>query len=340
MATFANLQREGVELTLQEVEQKLSSILRPYKLGLKETRSLISSFYSKNLSGVNPKDYFTEAIKFNRLSKLEKDISEIYREQSKESGKGIVNAGKVAMSNNYYRQQYATNWQSEYPTTELPKEIVSVSVLSNKNKLNEVPRRYRDLVSWLISQSGRSLSGTLTKNRNDELEKIIQVVNNGLQRGVSYTEMSKDITDRFNKSASKARTVVRTEAHRLVNGGQWMQWLQAEESGVEGERQLQAVLDNRTRPQSASMDGQIENEEGLFTYPNGAKAPFPGSSGVAAYDINDREYVIYLIDGKSPQLRRGRNPATGKTEVMTYRSFNQWANENGLKKNKFGQIVA
>jgi hypothetical protein len=72
----------------------------------------------------------------------------------------------------------------------------------------------------------------------------------------------------------------------------------------------------------------------------------PGTTGNPSYDINDREGVGDLVNGEEPSIRRGRNPVknpkTGKyeTEVFSYKTFDQWAKDNNLTKNKYGQIIA
>jgi hypothetical protein len=100
-----------------------------------------------------------------------------------------------------------------------------------------------------------------------------------------------------------------------------------------------AVLDDRTRPQSAQVDGEYENEDGFFEYPGGVLVRVPGNSGVAAWDINDREVVVDEVEGLEPETRRVRNPETGRNEVISWRNFRTWAQENGLKRNAYGQYL-
>jgi hypothetical protein len=109
------------------------------------------------------------------------------------------------------------------------------------------------------------------------------------------------------------------------------------DQGFDIVRVWDAVLDNRTRSQSAGMDGQRENESGEFVYPDGRTAAYPGTSGNPAYDINERCAANDLIDGENPDKRRVRNPETGESEVITYKKFPQWAEENGLTRNKYGE---
>jgi len=98
-------------------------------------------------------------------------------------------------------------------------------------------------------------------------------------------------------------------------------------------------LDDRTRPQSAQVDGQLEDENGQFTYPGGVKVTVPGNSGVPAWDINDRERTIDVVEGFEPESRRARDPVTGENEVIGFDRFEAWAESKGLRQNRYGQYV-
>jgi hypothetical protein len=113
--------------------------------------------------------------------------------------------------------------------------------------------------------------------------------------------------------------------------GQYASYIDAKEQGLVAKRQVRAVLDTRTRLQSSEVDGQFDVGEGnTFIYPGGVLVAFPGNSGVARWDINDREYVIDIIDGVAPGKRIARNPDTGLLEESTYDSFDDWRKSNGL----------
>jgi SPP1 gp7 family putative phage head morphogenesis protein len=339
MASFAGFQEDGQNITYKEISVKEKQIIREYKIALNDTRTSISSFYAKNLSGVKPENYYIEAIKFDRLDKLNKEIAEIYKIHTNNAGRYTSQSSSIAMANNYYRQQYAINWLDPYSFTILAKPLIRISVFSDESTLRAMKASVREFAQLLVSKSGKPLLRTLSDNRRSEITKINQTVNNGLLRGQSFKQISKDVTKKFNESANSAIRVVRTEGNRTLNSGQWTQWQEAKRKGVNGDRMLIATLDSRTRAQSAQMDGQIENENGMFVYPGGIEAPYPVSTGIAKFDVNDRERVITIIDGKTPAARTGRNPVTGKNETFEWKSFNQWAKDNNITKNKFGQMV-
>ena len=64
---------------------------------------------------------------------------------------------------------------------------------------------------------------------------------------------------------------------------------------------------------------------------------YPGNSGVAAWDINDRETVVNTIRGVPPTARVGVNPVTGETEVFDWTTYPEWAAANGMRQDKNGR---
>jgi hypothetical protein len=48
---------------------------------------------------------------------------------------------------------------------------------------------------------------------------------------------------------------------------------------------------------------------------------------------------VDIINDEPITIRRGRNPKTGKNEVFSFKDFGEFAKDNGLKKNKYGQLL-
>jgi len=99
-----------------------------------------------------------------------------------------------------------------------------------------------------------------------------------------------------------------------------------------------AVLDSATRDRHASLDGEIAEVDGTFK--GGVQGP--GMFGDPADDINCRCEVVDVPvkDGEvqPPSMRLGRNPETGKNEAFEWKTFKTWAEEKGLKENKYGEL--
>ena len=108
--------------------------------------------------------------------------------------------------------------------------------------------------------------------------------------------------------------------------------------GINIVRMWDASLDGRTRPAHASADGQKVAVDKPFLV-GGERLMYPGdSSGSAGNIIHCRCSTLDLVDGVEPEARRGRDPVTGDTSVFSYRNFDTWAKENGLKKNDYGML--
>ena len=337
---YTGFQEQGVNLTKADIRKKQLEVIEIYKKSLADVRKKIERLYSVGLDGIKPENYYNHVIKFNRLDKLEKAILKDLTALNKQVNLLTAQASALSYSNNYYRMQYATNWLSPYRFTKASENAVNYSVFQDLDSFKKLSQQYQRL---LEVQSGLTLSKTLTSNNTKSVQKVSQALTQSLIQGKSFTQTAKEIRSSFNGNLADSLRVVRTESHRTLNQGELIQWNDAKAQGVEGTRQIISTLDTRTRRQSGQVDGRRENEFGLFNYPEGRTGEngvsSPGNSGKAKWDINDRETVINIIAGESPQLRRGRNPSTGENEVFTYRDFNTWTKENNLKYNKSGRLV-
>jgi SPP1 gp7 family putative phage head morphogenesis protein len=163
----------------------------------------------------------------------------------------------------------------------------------------------------------------------DTKAAIEEAISQGFEKGLGIQQIVSNITKALGSSIDRADRVIRTESHRLASLAHQQELLDAQEQGVDTKMQLLAVLDDRTRPQSASMDGKL-SDDGRFKYPDGTVA-IPGNTGNPAYDINDRERAIQIIDDISPALRRTREDG-----IIPFQNYETWAKEKGLEKNVYG----
>lgn len=89
-------------------------------------------------------------------------------------------------------------------------------------------------------------------------------------------------------------------------------------------------MDGRTRDRHRMLDGQKVGHDEPFKY-SGMEAMYPGGFGIASMDINCRCSVRAEIEGMEPQLRRARDPATGKNVVIGNTTYEDWANGKGIQ---------
>ncbi len=316
-------------------------IVNKYKSLYKELDKLIKEIHEKILSGLDKDNYYPEMLKFNRLDKLIKKVDKLYAEYAKEAGKQQIEASNLAMTNVYYDNMYSINQFSdktdkEYFTT-IDKIALAVAVYgfaSQKDKIKkkDIPKYQR------FDPKYGSLGEVLKTNMTKDQLTINRIITQALKQGDSYTTTVKELQRVLNISANNAWRIARTEGNRLMNAGSYLNTLEAVRNGQDIIRRYMATLDNRTRQQSSSMDGQEVTPDKPFKYPDGRTSFVVGDSGNPAYDVNDRCYSSDIIEGLEPTVRTQKLP-DGKSEIISYKNHPEWMKENGLKYNKSGRIV-
>lgn len=338
-------------MTSDEVRALSRKVIQSYRDAMKTLSVQVKDMYSQ-LAGVDPKDYYNTLIKYNRLKTLLESVKASYIDYSKQAQRYIEAASYVAMENTYYRQMYVLSWAGELTVGALPPQLAELTIYGTDKSWKAITQKIIDKYGSLANYKPKAgtLMSFIAKNRTNEINKIQSVITSGLLRGQSYPQMEKalrkiigeemKVAGKINITGAKYNglRILRTETNRTMNAGHYAASKYADSQGLEIKRRMVATLDSRTRNQSAYMDGKEVGIDEPFTYPNGATAIYPGSTGVAAYDINDRETVIDIVPGFEPVARLGRNPVTGENEVLSNKYFDEWAKSNGLRKNVYGEI--
>lgn len=315
-------------------------ILDEYKKAYNDISRQLSSVYKNTLTGINPADagYYNAMLKYNRLTNLQSQIAKSYTIAAKGAASAQFAVSEVAMSEIYYSNMFATSWFTPrgYFST-LDQKAVEVSVYGTPKIWEGIKESNRAKYSAYLPQYG-TLSSRLSANAVKDLDRISSAVTQGLRQGLAYPSVSRDLRNIFNTTASNALRIARTEGNRALNAGAYANSMAAVDAGIDLQRQYMATQDTRTREQSGAMDGQRRPANKPFNY-GGYSWFIPGNSGNPAYDINDRCTVIDIVDGQNPELRRGRNPVTGQTEVADFSSFDDWMEKNNLTRSKAGRII-
>ena len=196
--------------------------------------------------------------------------------------------------------------------------------------------------------------------RNIDVNQLYTIIVSGVEEGLSLPNINKkiDIALGYRDSVTgkiidhidpktgeklykgqqyKTMRILRTEVSRMRATAETDQWIN-QQPIVESKMQLQSVLDNRTRKQSVQVDGRYANEEGKFLYPND-EYYYAKRTGVARWDINDREQVLTLDPEYKPSQKSQRNLKTGKSELQPYQTFEEYAKTQNLVKNKYGEYL-
>lgn len=346
--SYKALQEQATKITQGQVNSFSRHMMDQYRQAMLEINKKISALYDTIPDVLSKDDYFVFLSKGNRLFKQLSQIEQIYVKYSKIANVDITQASRVSFVNEFYRRQYVNSWFTPVGNQAIVLEFafidpvaVELSVFGTQErwaKIADEARKER-LARFIPKGDKPTLRNLIVKNDRLALRRIRDTVTQGIIIGRSNQEMASDIKNTFGRIGRNAERIVRTETHRNLSGAQFANRLLMQDQGVNARRQILSTLDARTRAQSAAVDGLIDNVDGFFTYPGGVLVSYPGNSGVARWDINDRETTIELIDGVGPQFRAGVNPITGEIEVAKFDDFYAWAEQNGIGRNKYGEYI-
>ena len=159
-------------------------------------------------------------------------------------------------------------------------------------------------------------------------KQISASVTSSILQGKSIPNIAKDLQTRIpdmNK-ASAIRTA-RTVVTGAQNAGRMDSYVAAEKMGIKVRKEWLATIDGRTRHSHAMLDGEVVDKDKKFE--NGCM--FPGDPNGPPWEVyNCRCTLIASVDGvdTSNAQRRVRNPETGKNELVSDMTYQEWA---GLK---------
>ena len=345
MATFKQGQEQAYHLTEKDLSALWGDVLKSYDIALENIDADIARTYAKfdSLNAAQKeKGIYNYIIQRERLDKLKAKVRAAYNKASIEAGRTIIESSKLAITNTFYREQYTLNWFTDITAfTAINQDIVNASVFGTAETWKEISKEATEKIYGNAKKyfpASGSLTERLVKNRTAELSRIQETITDGLIRGVSYKDMTKSLAEKIVISKNNASRIIRTEATRNMNAGALASYSVAEAEGIELQKVWVATLDATTRGSHQSADGQKRNIDEDFNV-NGAEGQGPGQLSSAGENINCRCTTITEVDGISPELRRGRNPATGKNEVFSYKDFNTWAKDNGMVNDKSGVWV-
>ena len=348
MSNWKKFQEESFLLTEAEIDALQPKIIKSYQTARKSINEAIQEQYLKYLSAVDTDKYYNEMLKYDRLLKLQTQVTADYLKASKEAESFVVLGNEVGFSNNYYRSVYAAQWLVPgYGITVLPQALIEIATLGTESawkKYSASMLRNFGEANLYGPQIG-TLKDLLKKNRVNELAKIQEAITQGLIRGESYTKMSKTVSDvigystridgiqHFSGAMANSMRIVSTESTRIMNDAAFANSKQLEAQGINVKKIWIATLDSKTRSTHAQLDGKIKDLDAYYMIGND-RALKPGGFGQVKNNARCRCTVGDIIDDRSPKLRIGKNPVTGENEVFDYKNFTQWAKDNGVEMKK------
>lgn len=118
-------------------------------------------------------------------------------------------------------------------------------------------------------------------------KSISSEITRGLAAAMTTNEIARNISNATKAPLARARTIVRTESHRINQAASQNAKVTAKSKGANVVKQWDATLDGVIRPTHRQLDGQIKEIEELYEL-HGKKAMYPGDFGDPAEDCNCR----------------------------------------------------
>lgn len=126
----------------------------------------------------------------------------------------------------------------------------------------------------------------------NQLKRVIRSeISRGIAANLPIDEISRNISLRTGTPLAHAKTIARTESHRIQEAATEDARQAVKKRGCNVIKQWDSTLDGDTRPTHQRLDGQIRETDEPFEM-DGKKAMFPGDFGDPAEDCNCRCHAL------------------------------------------------
>jgi hypothetical protein len=260
------------------IRREEKAIVKNYKSTLTDLRNLMANIHAKH--EIDGQLTFVEMAKYDRLKKMDKEITVLIQELYKSNTKVTATALREVYKQNFY----GTRSIIETATGKRLRGILKQEVL-DRAITNEI--------------SGLKWTERMGLHRNTAVIKIRETVRQGLQQGSTYKQMSDRLLEAMNNNVVNPTRIVRTESHRVMEASKLDSLENAHNQGVKMIKRWVSAKDERVREVGegghTAMDGQeVAFGEDFYNPDTGGRGPTPGQMGNAKDDCNCR--CIFVID--------------------------------------------
>lgn len=158
-----------------------------------------------------------------------------------------------------------------------------------------------------------------------KLKKTISSeITRGIASGMLYGDIARNISLVSNAPLSRAKTITRTEGHRIQQASTMDAQKAAKDKGADVVKQWDSTMDGKTRDTHRRLDGQIREIDEPFEA-DGKKAMAPGHFGDPAEDCNCRCVSLtrarWALDEDELQTLRDRAEYFGLDKTKDFEDF-------------------
>lgn len=177
-------------------------------------------------------------------------------------------------------------------------------------------------------QTDSQINGTLYDALGVDVKRLKKSISGeitrGLAGGMSTNEIARNISNATKAPLSRARTIVRTESHRIQQASCYNAQKTAKSKGANVVKQWDSTMDGDTRPTHRQLDGQIREVEEPFEM-DGKSAMYPGDFGDPAEDCNCRcqslQRAKWALDESELQTLKDRAEFFGLDKTEDFEDF-------------------
>ena len=272
----------------------MSDINKKYAEGLDELRNVIRKKFDEY--AVDGKLTYEKMVKYDRVKKLDKELAKAVKSMH-------VEVSKLT------RAELRDIYRQTFDKTRSAFEQAAGRTIRGKIKQKVVTEALQ------MPVSGLTLNDRLRKRRRSIIDDIQETIGQGLYHGESYSEMSQRLKESLEGDTVKARRIVRTESHRVMEKSKADTAEYASNQGVEMKKYWSPADDERVRGKPGgkyedaranhsgkggmgdkySKENAIPVDENFVNDETGGEGPAPGQLGVAEDDINCRCVAVYIV---------------------------------------------
>lgn len=193
--------------------------------------------------------------------------------------------------------------------------------------INPIKRKFNS--TEVINQeiAGKIWTDRMKHYGDNFVYDVHSIIRQGLERGDTYTTMSKTLKEKFGQDLKRATTIARTESARV-------QAYTTNATMTEVDKQTplikiwRTMKDEGVRNSHKSMEGVMVKFDEEFTLPSGDTCMYPTSSGNPAEDINCRCYLEYNVDRNDA---KGENLEYNIDDIIIHKSLSAAAFRDTVK---------